>query len=105
MRQPSIQVINDYHKNPKGDKVHETNWSLDGIEGLPDGGQLDLRELGVKDEVSMRVRVGRNLRSFPLPGSMTKADRINFESQMLKAFDVLKKHKDYGGNVFSLYRT
>ena len=50
----------------------------------------------------MRVRVGRNLTAFPLPGLMTKADRINFEKTMLKAFDVLKANPAYGGTVYSM---
>jgi len=64
-------VCNDYHNNPAGDKVHTTNWSLDGVEGLPEDGQLDISKLGLKDELSMRVRVGRNLTSFPLPGEFS----------------------------------
>ena len=64
------KVCNDYHKNPMGDKIHSTNWSLDGVEGLPDDGVLDISKLGLKDPLSMRVRVGRNLTSFPLPGSI-----------------------------------
>lgn len=62
------KVCNDYHNNPKGDKVHQTNWSLEGVEGLPEDGVLDISKLGLKDPLSMRVRVGRNLTSFPLPG-------------------------------------
>ena len=34
----------------------------------------------------MRVRVARNLRDFPLPGSMTKDDRIRLENKMMGAF-------------------
>lgn len=62
------KVCNDYHNNPEGDKVHTTNWSLEGVEGLPADGVLDMEKLGLKEELSMRVRVGRNLTSFPLPG-------------------------------------
>ena len=62
------KVCNDYHNNPAGDKVHETNWSLEGVEGLPADGVLDMRKLGLESPLSMRVRVGRNLTSFPLPG-------------------------------------
>jgi hypothetical protein len=62
------RVCNDYHNNPEGDKVHTTNWSLEGVEGLPEDGVLDLEKLGLKEPLSMRVRVGRNLTSFPLPG-------------------------------------
>ena len=96
------KVCNDYHENPEGDKKHTINWSLEGVEGLPEDGQLDLAKLGLKDELSMRVRVGRNLTSFPLPGAMTKADRINFEKRMLLAFDALKANPSYGGSVFSM---
>jgi hypothetical protein len=85
-----------------GDKTHVTNWSLEGVEGLPEGGVLDMREIGMTDELSMRVRVGRNLTTFPLPGAMTKADRVNFEKTMQAAFDVLIKDEAYGGQVFSM---
>jgi len=96
------KVCNDYHKNPAGDKVHTTNWSLAGVEGLPEDGVLDVRRLGVTEPLSMRVRVGRNLTSFPLPGAMTKADRINFEKTMLAAFAKLIEDPNYGGRINSL---
>jgi len=69
-------VCNDYHNNPAGDKVHVTNWSMEGVEGLPEDGQLDISKLGLKEELSMRVRVGRNLTSFPLPGSCHRDARV-----------------------------
>ena len=50
----------------------------------------------------MRVRVGRNLTQFNLPGAMDKSERIEFEKAMLKAFDKLKKDPAYGGTVYSL---
>ena len=53
-------------------------------------------------ELSMRVRVGRNLTQFNLPGAMDKSERIAFEKAMLKAFDKLKKDPAYGGTVYSL---
>jgi creatine kinase len=96
------RICNEYHGNPKGDKVHETRWSLQGVAGLPDDGVLDMRKLGVKEPLSMRVRVGRNLTSFPLPGAMTKADRIRFEKTMLGAFAELVANPDYGGAVHSM---
>jgi creatine kinase len=96
------KVCNDYHKNPTGDKIHTTNWSLEGVEGLPADGQLDISKLGLQSPLSMRVRVGRNLTTFPLPGAMTKADRINFEKTMLAAFDKLIADPAYGGSVISL---
>ena len=48
------------------DAKHVNDWSLEGVEGLPEGGELDIAALGL-DELSMRVRVGRNLKAFPLP--------------------------------------
>jgi hypothetical protein len=58
------------------DAKHVNDWSLEGVEGLPEGGVLDLAALGLP-ALSMRVRVGRNLKAFPLPGSMTREDRCN----------------------------
>jgi len=96
------EVCNDYHNNPGGKKKHTTNWSLAGVEGLPEDGQLDISKLGLEKELSMRVRVGRNLKTFPLPGAMSRDDRIKFEAQMLTAFKVLVDNEDYGGQVYSL---
>jgi hypothetical protein len=50
----------------------------------------------------MRVRVGRNLAAFPLPGRMTKAHRLEMEQQMLKAFKKLMADPAYGGRYYSL---
>ena len=60
-----------------------------------------MTKLGLS-ELSMRVRVGRNLTQFNLPGAMDKSERIEFEKAMLKAFDKLKKDPAYGGTVYSL---
>jgi len=95
-------LCNDYHNNPTGDKVHATNWSLKRVAGLPESGVLDMRELGLSEPLSMRVRVGRNLTSFPLPGAMTKRDRVQFETTMLGAFASLIDSGSYGGSVFSM---
>jgi len=50
---------------------HVNNWSLEGVEGLPADGKLDFKKLGLT-AVSMRVRTGRNLNKYPLPGNMSK---------------------------------
>ena len=68
---------------------------------MGDKGVLDVTKLGLS-ELSMRVRVGRNLTQFNLPGAMDKSERIEFEKAMLKAFDKLKKDPAYGGTVYSL---
>ena len=73
-------IIRDYHGVAPG-KKHVNNWSLEGVKGLPEDGVLDVKKLGL-DTLSMRVRVGRNLADFPLPGAMTKEDRIKLEDKM-----------------------
>jgi len=93
-------VIRDYHKVPAGQN-HVTDWKLEGVKGLPAGGVLDLAKLGLKD-VSMRVRVGRNLGAFPLPGAMDKNDRTKMEGVMLEAFKKLIADPKFGGEYCSL---
>ena len=95
------KVIRDYHKI-KGSVHHVTNWSLSGLKGkIPANGVLDLRQLGL-GTTSMRVRVGRNLASYPLPGAMSKQDRLNMEKDMIKAFKKLMADPKYGGTYYSL---
>jgi len=91
------KVIGDYHKgDPACADKHENDWD---ISGVGEGGVLDLQKLGLTEELSMRVRVGRNLTSFPLPGAMTKEDRIKFEMTMAGSFEALKGK--FGGSVYS----
>lgn len=47
--------------------------------------------------LSMRVRTGRNLKKYPLPGSMNKADRVNMEKDMGRVFDKLIADPSFGG--------
>jgi hypothetical protein len=63
------KVIRDYHGDETGQKKHETDWNTDGDT------DYDVKKLG-QEELSMRVRVGRNLVGFNLPGAMDKAERI-----------------------------
>lgn len=90
-------LIRDYHKADV-DAVHVTDWDASAV---GENGVLDVTKLGL-DELSMRVRVGRNLTKFNLPGAMDKAERIAFEKEMLKAFDSLKAMPEFGGSVYSL---
>jgi creatine kinase len=92
-------VIRDYHGDETGEKKHETDWDASGV---GENGVLDVRKLGFEDELSMRVRVGRNLKKFNLPGKMGQDERIEFEKTMLAAFQSLCDNPDYGGNVYSL---
>ena len=94
------KVIGDYHKSdPACALVHENDWDASGV---GEGGVLDLAKLGMAEPISMRVRVGRNLAAFNLPGAMDKAERIKFEQTMLPAFDKLIKTEGYGGKVYSI---
>jgi len=87
------KVIRDYHGDETGAKKHVTDWNTTA------DADYDVKKLG-QDELSMRVRVGRNLVGFNLPGKMDKAERVAFEQRMLPAFDQLIEK--YGGKVHSL---
>jgi creatine kinase len=62
---------------------------------------LDFAKLGL-EAVSMRVRTGRNLNKYPLPGAMTKEDRVNMEKDMGKVFEALIENPEYGGKYVSI---
>jgi creatine kinase len=94
------KVIGDYHKNdPACADTHTNDWDKSGV---GEGGVLDLAKLGLKEELSMRVRVGRNLKAFNLPGKMDKAERIKFEKTALAAFEKLIAEPGYGGRFYSI---
>jgi creatine kinase len=92
-------VIRDYH-SISGELKHVNCWDLSKVEGLPEGG-LCLKALGLGD-TSMRVRVGRNLKDFPLPGNMTQEDRVTLEARMIGAFEKLMADPAYGGTYHTL---
>jgi len=69
---------------------------MTGVEGIPEDGQLDLSKFGLPP-LSMRVRTGRNLKKYPLPGAMTCEDRKNMEIDMGKVFDALIADENFGG--------
>jgi creatine kinase len=94
-------VLSKYHKVDLDVKKHVNNWSLEGVESLPEDGVLDLGKLGLP-ALSMRVRTGRNLKNFPLPGSMTKDDRVAMEKQMGAVFEKLIAKEEFGGRYVSI---
>jgi creatine kinase len=94
------KALAKYHKVGE-DAVHVNDWSLEGVEGLPEGGVLDIAALGLP-ELSMRVRVGRNLKAFPLPGAMDRDSRCEMENFMLQAFEKLIAMPEYGGKYVSI---
>jgi hypothetical protein len=95
------KALAQYHKVDLSVKKHVNSWSLEGVAGLPESGVLDFAELGLP-ALSMRVRTGRNLLKYPLPGAMTKEDRINMEVDMGKVYDVLIADESYGGKYVSI---
>ena len=76
--------------------MHTTDWD---ISGVGENGVLDVTKLGLP-QLSMRVRVGRNLAAFNLPGLMDQAERIKFEKTLMPAFEKIKEVM--GGAVYSL---
>ena len=95
------KVLAEYHKVPE-DAKHVNNWSLKDAQGLPADRILDLSRLGFSKLFSMRVRTGRNLVDFPLPGAMTLESRINLEKKMCHAFEKLISMPEFGGRYYSL---
>lgn len=94
------RAVARYHKvSTEARQVND--WRLDGIDGLPEDGVLDIARLGLPP-LSMRVRVGRNLADLPLPGGMDKADRVGLEQRMTAAFQRLIETPGYGGRYHSL---
>jgi protein-arginine kinase len=94
-------ALSKYHKVDLAVKKHTNNWEFKGVEGLPEDGQLDLAKLGLP-ALSMRVRTGRNLKKFPLPGAMSKEDRCNMENAMGAVFDKLIADEKFGGEYVSI---
>ena len=92
-------MIGDYHlDDPEKTQKHESCWDASAI---GENGVLDVTKLGL-EQLSMRVRVGRNLKQFNLPGAMDQAERIKFEQSMLLAFAALVANEAYGGEIYSL---
>jgi len=88
------KLIRDYH-GIEGELKQVSDWDA--------GGELDLAAIDASlADTSMRVRVGRNLSDFPLPGAMTRDDRIAFENAMVTAFEKLMENPDFGGFYVSL---
>lgn len=81
-----VKALQQYHKVDLTQKKHTNSWNLEGLEGLPADGLLDLAKLGLPP-ISMRVRTGRNLNKYPLPGAMSKSDRLNMENDLLTVWD------------------
>lgn len=95
------KVISDYHRVPE-EATHQSNWNLFSMEGSQSKGLLDFRNLGFNQEITMRLRVCRNLIDFPLTPGMSKQDRINLENKMFPIFNKLKEIEKFEGCYYSL---
>jgi len=90
-------MIRDFHNIPADHPIaqpHDWNTAAQAC----DLGAIDMR---LKD-VSMRVRVARNLASFPLPGAMTQDQRVEFETLAAQAFAKLAQNPEFGGKYLSI---
>merc|ERR1712110_515515 len=94
-------ALSTYHKVDLNTTKHVNNWNLEGVEGLPADGKLDVSTFGL-GALSMRIRTARNLKKFPLAGAMTQQDRCNMEMAMQPVFEELIKNPDLGGEYVSL---
>ena len=71
-------ALSTYHKVDLSTTKHVNDWNLEGVEGLPADGKLDVSAFGL-GALSMRIRTARNLKNFPLAGAMTQQDRLAME--------------------------
>ncbi|MBW1833169.1 MAG: arginine kinase [Deltaproteobacteria bacterium] len=82
---------------------HHIDGEVSPVSDWDTGGTLDLRRIDAAlGEVSMRVRVGRNLADFPLPGAMSRAERMALEGRMVEVFGHLVATDGFGGGYVSL---
>lgn len=90
-------MIRDYHDIPREQEIEQKHdWSLT-------ASRCNLEDIDCGlNGASMRVRVGRNIAALPLPGAMTKAQRLEFEALMIDAFMTLQKDPNFGGQYLSL---
>lgn len=90
-------MIRDYHNIPRPQEIGQKHdWSAA-------NSSCSLADIDpALNSVSMRMRVGRNLAAFPLPGAMTRAHRLEFETLMIKAFTALGTDPQFGGVYLSL---
>jgi len=87
-------IVETYHKVPNTFR-QTADWNLKG--------EFDLKSIDPSlGDISMRVRVARNTTEFPLPGSMTKEQRVAFEERMTQVFEPLIANPEFGGKYSSL---
>ncbi len=91
------RLIRAFHKIPQNRpirQIHDWNTTTKNC----DLAQID----PALNNISMRVRVARNVSGFPLPGAMNRTDRLRFEEMARKAFAALRADPAFGGHYLSL---
>ncbi len=90
-------MIRDFHGIEAGTPIAQPHdWDTSAV--TSDLGAIDAK----LKQVSMRVRVARNVASFPLPGAMSKEQRVVFEDVAAAAFAKLAENPDFGGQYLSI---
>jgi arginine kinase len=90
-------MIRDFHAIPAGTEIAQKyDWNT-GITSC----DLAAIDSTLKD-VSMRVRVARNVSTFPLPGAMTKEQRVALEELAAQAFSKMSGDPAFGGRYLSI---
>ncbi len=90
-------MIRDFHGIPaEADIAHKHDWNTSGM-------SCDLAAIDSRfKDVSMRVRVARNVSTFPLPGAMSKEQRVALEDLAVRAFTKLREDPAFGGHYLSI---
>ncbi len=90
-------MIRDFHGIPVGKEIaQKSNWNFVGV-------SYDLSAIDSRlSNVSIRVRVARNISTFSLPGDMSKELRLAFERRAVQAFKKLHENREFGGHYLSL---
>ena len=90
-------MIRDFHGIPANEPIRqEHDWDTGAI-------ICDLANIDEKlSNISMRVRVARNVSTFPLPGAMNRDQRVALEEMASKAFVRLIANPEFGGKYLSI---
>ncbi len=90
-------MIRDFHGIPAQSRISQQHdWNVENASC--DLGAIDKH----LEDVSMRVRVARNVSAFALPGAMSKKERVAFEDVAAAAFASLVEDDAYGGQYLSI---
>jgi len=90
-------MIREFHNIPAENPIAQSS-DWDTTKNQCDLGSIDPS----LKRISMRVRVARNISTFPLPGAMDKSQRTEFEKLAVLAFDKLAGNPDFGGKYLSI---